>query len=466
MFVALAPFYIIAATLVLLMLVIAFYRNHALSALLTFAGTGIAFISIFNHCNCLPVWAQEMFIIDHTSNILIGVTLFSALLLIMLGFSYWQNFSDKIEEYYLLFLTSLLGSMVMIASRNFVTFFLGLELLSIPLYALISYRRTQKESVEAGMKYLILAGASTAALVFGLALMYGASGTMDLYTLAIYLVQINQMPSFVLAGLALFFSSMAFKLALVPFHVWTPDVYQGSPAPITAFLSSIGKIGAFTFLLRLVQETQMSPSMFYLFAFLSIASMTLGNILALPQSNVKRILAFSSIAHMGYLIIALLVGGTNGYQAGIFYISIYMFSSIGAFGTIALLSDNQNEPTNIDVFKGLYHRSPFLAITLSASLLSLAGMPLTAGFISKIYLALAGAGAALWSLVILLVINSGIGLYYYLKIVSQIFKSEEVAEKNVPVKISFVSTIAIALVLLIIVVLGIVPGGFMYLIVP
>ncbi|MCX7985862.1 MAG: NADH-quinone oxidoreductase subunit N [Bacteroidales bacterium] len=465
MFVALAPYYIILVTLIIVMLVVSFYRNHMLTAVLSFTGTAMALISLTNLCNCLPWWAQDMLITDHTSTLLIGVSLLTVLVLIVTGFHYIHQIEDKKEEYYLLLLSSLLGAMIMIASRNFVTFFLGLELMSVPLYALVAYKRTQRESVEAGIKYLLLAGASTATLVFGLALMYGASGTMDLYTFAMYLSQLSQMPSFVLAGLGLFLASVGFKLALVPFHVWTPDVYQGSPAPITAFLTSVGKIGTFVFLLRMLQEanlTSHSP-VFYILAFLSVTSMIVGNLLALSQTHVKRILAFSSIAHMGYLIIALLAGGNNGYQAGMFYLIIYAISSIGAFSSIALLTQHQKEPNDISEYQSLYQRSPFLAIVFSASIFSLAGMPLTAGFIAKIYLALAGASAALWLLVLLLVVNSGIGLYYYTRIVSAVFKPAETSEK---IRLPLVSSLALAFIIVIIVWLGVAPGGFLYWLVP
>jgi len=465
MFVALAPFYVILVTLLVVMLVVSFYRNHFITALLSFAGTGLAFTTLLNHCNCLPYWAQEMIVTDGTSNMMIGVSLLITLVLIITGYNYLQQIPDKKEEYYLLLLSSLLGAMVMIASRNFVTFFLGLELLSVPLYAMIAYQRTQRQSVEAGIKYLLLAGASTATLVFGLALMYGASGTMDLYTFAMYLSQLQHMPSFVLAGIGLFLGSIAFKLALAPFHVWTPDVYQGAPAPVAAYLVSVGKAGAFVFLLRLLQESNIPShtAIFYILAFLSIASMLLGNLLALGQRNVKRILAFSSIAHMGYLIIALLAGGNNGYQAGMFYLIVYMISSAGAFATMALMTHNQNEPAEIQDYAHLYQRSPLLAIVFAASVFSLAGMPLTAGFISKIYLALAGAGAALWTLVILLVINSGIGLYYYTRMVTGVFKTYETAEK---IRIPILSGLAMAVILLTIVWLGVAPGGFLYWLVP
>lgn len=465
MFVALAPFYVILVTLLVVMLVVSFYRNHFLTALLTFAGTALAFTTLLSHCNCLPWWAQDMLITDSTTNIMLGISLLITLVIIITGYNYFQQIADKKEEYYLLLLSSLLGAMVMIAARNFVTFFLGLELLSIPLYAMVAYHRTKRESVEAGIKYLLLAGASTAALVFGLAIMYGASGTMDLYTFAIYLSQLHQMPSFVLVGIGLFLGSIAFKLALAPFHVWTPDVYQGAPAPVTAYLASIGKAGAFVFLLRLVQESNISSHtpIFYILVLLSITSMLVGNLLALGQTQVKRILAFSSIAHMGYLLIALLAGGNNGYQAGMFYLVVYMISSVGAFSSIALLSQNQREPAGVSEYSYLLQRSPLLGSVFVASVFSLAGMPLTAGFISKIYLALSGAGAALWTLVILLVINSGIGLYYYTRMVAVVFKTQETTEK---VRVPILSGIAMAIVLLIIVWLGIAPGGFLYWLVP
>jgi NADH-quinone oxidoreductase subunit N len=465
MFVALAPFYIISATLVLLMLIISFFRNHAFTAIFTFAGLAFAFISIFNQCFCLPHWAEDMLFMDSISQILIGISLLSAMMILVFSYNYFKNLDDIKEEYYVLFLAAILGTMIMIASRNFLSFFLGLEILSIPLYVMIAYKRNDPSSVEASIKYLILASASTAALIFGLALMYAASGTLDIYTFALYLGQLGEMPSFVLAGLALFIAAIGFKLALAPFHVWSPDVYQGSPVPVTAFIASIAKVGAFIFLFRLVTEAHLiagSP-IYVILIFLSALSMFLGNLLALPQTNIKRILALSSVAHMGYLIIPLVAGGNNGYQASVFYIIVYLISNVGVFGVLSVLSSLQKEPENIDDLKNLYHRSPFLAIVLAASLISLAGMPLTAGFIAKIYLAFSGASASLWWLVIILIINSGIGLYYYIKMVTTMFKSAE--PQGSKIYIPLISSIALAVALIIIVWLGVSPGGVLYIII-
>ncbi len=448
MFVALAPFYFIAATVLIVLLVISFYRNHFLVSLITGTGMLLAFVSLFNNCQCLPFWAQDMFVLDKLSIISLAIVLISSIIITIFSFFYFNDLADKHEEYYVLLLSALLGTMTMIVARNYVTFFLGLELLSIPLYALIAYRRHHAASVEAGIKYLILAGASTATLVFGLALMYAAAGTMDVYTFALYIGQLSQMPSFVLAGLALFVSAIGFKLALAPFHIWSPDVYQGSPAPVTTFLASVAKIGAFVFVLRLFQEASISQSSpFYItFLVLSVLSMFVGNLLALSQSNVKRILAFSSIAHMGYLLIALLAGGNNGYQAGLFYVIVYVLASLGAFGVIAALS-KEDEPQQIDQFKGLYFNKPFLAIVFTISILSLAGIPLTAGFIAKIYLAYAGVLSKMWWMVILLVVNSGIGLYYYLKITTSMFRKSEgtlvqpISIERIPLTLSITLTI-------------------------
>ena len=463
MFIALSPFYIIAAMVVLLMLVAAFVRNHKIIASLSFLGMLMALITVFFHCSCpLPEWTGNLMSMDKISWIFLGLSLIGSMFVNVFSYFYFEKFEEQKEEFYILLNTSLLGTMIMVSASHFISFFLGLELLSIPLYVMIAYLRG-KSSTEAGIKYLTLAGASTAAMLFGFALIYAGSGDMTLYGLGDYFKNNTVFPAYVFVGLALFIGSMAFKLALAPFHMWTADVYQGSPAPVTAFLASVAKGGAMVFLIRFFDVTALTStnSIYVALGLIAALSMFTGNLLALWQTNVKRLLAFSSISHMGYLLIVVIAGTQAGINSAIFYLASYFITTIAAFGVIGALSGKE-ELEKTEHFKGLYFRHPLLAIVLSVSLLSLAGMPLTAGFIAKILVAFTGAGTNNWWLVWLLVINSAIGLYYYIGVVSVLFKKQnEAAAEPSKVKVPILVSIALAILLLALIGFGVAPGGFM-----
>lgn len=459
MFVALAPFYILASSIVLLLLVTAFIRKHALISALSFAGLLLAFVSVLHHCSCAPSWAQSMLVLDKLGYFFIGVSLLSALFINVLSYYYFQKQQEQKEEYYILLNTAVLGTLVMLTAKHFISFFIGLELLSIALYVMIAYTRNNPKSTEAAIKYLTLAGASSAVMLFGMALIYAATGSMDIYALG-NILQVSENLSFAIIGLALFIASIGFKLAWAPFHMWSPDVYQGSPAPVTAFIASVAKGGALLFFMRFLASTSIvtNHSVFILLAVFAVLSMFTGNLLAIQQKNLKRMLAFSSIAHLGYIIIALVSPGELGTNAALFYITTYFITTIAAFGVISAFTTD-NEPDAIDYFKGFYYKNPLSAIVLATALLSLAGMPLTSGFVAKVYVAMAGADAKNWWLVWLLIINSAIGLYYYTKVVTLMFKKpeESVESSKLPVIISIV----LAILLLLTIWFGVLPGGLL-----
>ena len=230
--------------------------------------------------------------------------------------------------------------------------------------------------------------------------------------------------SLLLAGLAMIVVGFGFKLAIVPFHLWTPDVYEGAPAPVTAFVATVSKGGVFALLLRLFRQVDLSThaSLFVAFGVIAVLSMFAGNLLALRQNNVKRVLAYSSIAHLGYLLVAFLAGGAVGVTAVTFYLVAYFVTTMGAFGVVTVLSDSDRDADSIDDYRGLFWRRPWLAAVLALSLFSLAGMPLTAGFAGKLYILVAGVGSALWWLAIPLILSSAIGLYYYLRIIVAMYR--------------------------------------------
>jgi NADH-quinone oxidoreductase subunit N len=418
-FKALAPLIVIAFAAVVVLLVMSVRRHHRLAAGLALAGMVLAAGAIRTAAPIAPHEVGTLLIIDNFSLFYFGLLLGAAVVVGLLGFSFLElRCMDNREEFYVLLLVSVLGAMVLVASKHFVALFLGLEVLSVGLYGLIAYIRGSARSAEAGLKYLILAGASSAFLIFGMALIYAQTGTMEFGPIAEKLKGESDL-GLVLPGLALMVTGVGFKLALVPFHMWTPEVYQGAPAPVTAFVATVSKGAMLAVLLRFFAEFDGldTGAIQSVFALIAIASMLVGNLLALLEDNVKRILAYSSIAHLGYVLVAFLSTGPLGIEAVTFYLVAYFISTLAAFGVLTVLSDPDREAEMIEDYRGLFWRRPWLAGLLTATLLSLAGIPLTVGFLGKFYVVVAGVEADKWALIIVLVIGSAIGLFYYLRLV-------------------------------------------------
>jgi len=462
-FSALTPLLIIAITSVVLILVTAFYRNHKFIAGLSLTGLLIAFFSIFIISKTMPGWAGKLILIDGFSIFYFGLTLVAVILINIINYTYFKSVEEQKEEFYIMLHVSTLGTMVMISSVHFASFFLGLELLSIPLYVMIAYSRNTPFGVEAAIKYFILAGASSSILLFGMALIYYECGSMDIKYFIYTLQTTLHFPFLLKFGIGMIITALGFKLALAPFHMWTPDVYQGAPAPVTAFLSTASKGGAFAFAIRLFAliNFETAGSIITVLSILAGLSMFTGNLLAIRQNNVKRILACSSIAHFGYLLIALISGGRIGVQAATFYLSVYFITTIGAFSVLTILAKNGKEKDNIEDLRGLYFRNRFLAVIMATMFFSLAGMPLTAGFMSKYYLASIGINANFWILIWLLIINSAIGLFYYLRVVYSIFRPSVENQKEEMVWVSVGGSFALAVSFIAVVWLGIAPGGLL-----
>jgi NADH-quinone oxidoreductase subunit N len=378
-------------------------------------------------------------------------------LVTFLSYDYIKQLQGVREEYYIIIFTSTLGASLLTVANHFVLFFLGIETLSISLYILIAFQRTKSNSIEAGIKYLILASVSSAFLLFGMALIYTAFGTMQFSAIVAALIKDEPLSPLVISGFGMMLVGVGFKLALVPFHMWTPDVYQGAPAPVSAYIATVSKGAVMAILIRFffILKGFSNHYLFVAVSGIAILSMFVGNILAIRQKNIKRLLGYSSIANMGYLIIILLTGSNRGIQASIFYLISYFFTTIGAFGVIALLSTKEYEVEKIEDFKGLFWKRPWLAIVFTISLLSLAGIPVTAGFIAKFYVILEGMKAGLMVLIILMIINSVIGLYYYLRIITTLFSAPN--DTKLP-ELSLFGNITLAIVAVGILLLGIYPG--------
>ncbi len=416
---SLIPFILLSATPVVMMVVIALGRHHRLTAVLALLGLGATLASLPALASAPPQSPAGLLLVNRFTLLMIGLLAAACAAVAFLAYGYLEVRREQREEYYLLLLVATLGAAVLAASLNFISFFLGLEILTIALYALIAYPRQDRRNLEASAKYLVLAATASAVLVFGLALLYAASGTMNFAEMTrAASAAPSAVKGWVLAGLSLVITGAGFKLALVPFHLWAPDIYEGAPAPTAALVATISKGSLVAWLLRFVTYADLrgSTAFFAVLSAIAIVSMFAGNLLALFQNNVKRLLAYSSISHLGYMLVALLASGSQAATAVSFYLVAYFITNLGAFGVITLLSGAEHEAERFDDYTGLFWRRPWLTGALTAMLLSLAGIPLTAGFVGKFFLILAGANAALWLLVLSLVLSSVIGLFYYLRL--------------------------------------------------
>lgn len=464
---ALLPLVILAAAVIVLLLLLAFYRRHEVTLALTLLALALAFAALFL-APASSVQATPLVIIDGYSRFFMGLMFAATFAIALFSYGYFAARSDSPEEAYVLLLLATIGASVLIASSHFASFFLGLEILSVSLYALLAFLRTSERGVEAGIKYLVLAGASSGFLLFGMALVYAESGTMEFARIASFQpVGSNVQNLVMLTGLGLLVVGMGFKLAVVPFHLWTPDVYEGAPAPITAFVASVSKGAMFALVLRYFSlvNVQAYRSIFLAFVLIALASMIIGNLLALLQNNVKRILAYSSIAHLGYLLVAFLASGPLGVMAVAFYLVAYFVTIIGAFGVVTVMSREGRDADSIDDYRGLFQRNPRVAVVFTAMLLSLAGIPLTAGFVGKFYLVAAGVSSALWLLVIVLVLSSSIGLFYYLRIIVAIYAAPQGGEAaKQRVHLPLAGSLVLAVLTLFLVWLGVYPAPLIALI--
>jgi NADH-quinone oxidoreductase subunit N len=460
--VALLPLLVLSGAAVLAMLAIAFHRSHRLVFVLTVAGLLAALVAVYPAAGLAPRPVTPLLLVDRYALVFTVLAGAAGLAVVCLCRDYFAGRVDQPEELYLLILTALLGAFVLAAARHFASFFLGLETLSVSLFALIAYPYRDERALEAGMKYLVLSGAASGFLVFGMALVYADTGVLDFAGLSAApgtLVDI--------IGMILIVVAVGFKLSLVPFHLWTADVYQGAPAPVTALLATVSKGAVFVLLLRYTVAGGLAraPVLADVLSLLAIASMLAGNLLALQQANVKRILAYSSIAHMGYLLIVLVagarIGGAFAAEALLFYLAAYFATTLAAFGVVTVLSPIDREAESLDDYDGLFRTRPWPAAVFTTALLSLAGIPLTAGFVGKFYLFAAGGQGELWTLLGALIVGSGLGLYYYLRVISHMVRDSgpslppESAAESAPLAANLV----LGVLLIVLVGLGVYPAG-------
>ena len=364
-------------------------------------------------------------------------------------------------EYYVLGLFGVLGMMVMVSAHSLLTVYLGLELLSLSLYALVAIDRNSPVASEAAMKYFVLGSLASGMLLYGVSMIYGATGSVDLQSVADEVGKQGVDNLVLVFGLVFLVVGLSFKLGAVPFHMWLPDVYQGAPTSVTLFIGSAPKLAAFALVMRILVEGLGAlqgdwQQMLIILAALSIA---IGNLIAIVQTNIKRMLAYSTISHIGFMLLGILSGTSDGYVAAMFYTIVYVLMAVGAFGVIILLSRTGFESENIEDFRGLNDRNPWLAFVMMVIMMSMAGVPFLAGFYAKWMVLQAVVNSSLIWLAILGVLFSVIGAFYYLRVVKCIYFDKP--EQCEPIEISLDTEIVISVNGLLLVVIGLYPTVLM-----
>jgi NADH-quinone oxidoreductase subunit N len=460
-FYAMLPMLILAVGGMALMLIdLALKPQHkqrgAWLAVLAFAAAGAASWALLG---LQGTAFSGMLVVDSYAQVLGLVAIGAGLLTVLTSINYLRDRGIARNEYYVLLLFSVGGMVMMAAAHNLIIVFIALELLSIPLYVLAGFARPDTASEEAALKYFLLGAFASGFLLFGIALMYGALGTTDLALIASRVTAEGASPM-LLFGAALILVGLGFKVAVAPFHMWTPDVYEGAPTPIAGFMSVGAKAAGFAALLRVFVYAlgSIQADWVLLVSIISAVTMILGSIVAISQTNLKRMLAYSSIASAGYILIGVAAGNQTGVYGALFYLVAYLFTNLGAFAVLTAMARRSGEDQSYQTYRGLYQRSPGLAIMMMIFMLSLAGIPLTGGFIGKYLLFVAAIQAGLNWLAIIAVVTSVIAAFFYLRVIVDMFMRDSEPGHDVePVNyrpLNFTVGLAAVGVL----VLGIVPG--------
>lgn len=399
---------------------------------------------------------KGLYVNDKLSIYFKQIFIISALLVTLMSVSYVKKLSDSRSEYFSLIIFATLGMMVMVSAGDLITLYIGLELMSLSFIILTSFDKRSLKSTEAGTKYILLNAMSSAVLLYGMSLLYGLSSSTAYNEILSYLAKGSNRPVVLLGGVLLV-AGFGFKISAVPFHMWSPDIYEGAPTPITAFLAGGSKIAAFAVIIRLVMQV-IEPgygTIKVLIIALSVLSMIIGNIIAIPQTNIKRMLAYSGISHAGYILIGVLSNTNTGISAVLFYLLLYIFANVGAFGAVTALS-NQTGKDDIKDFAGMWKRSPFITATLLISLLCLAGIPPAAGFVGKFYMFSEAVKQGYLWMAFLAMGMSVVSIYYYISVI-RVMLMEDAADSTpivIPVSLKLVMVISIIMILL----MGLYPG--------
>ncbi|EIS40436.1 NADH-quinone oxidoreductase subunit N, partial [Yersinia pestis PY-91] len=398
------PLLIVGLTVVVVMLSIAWRRDHFINATLTVIGLNLALLSLYFVGQVGPMDVTPLMRVDGYSMFYTGLVIIASLATSTFAYPWLVGYPDNREEFYLLVLIAALGGILLASANHLASLFLGIELLTLPLFGLIGYAYRQKRSLEASIKYMLLSAAASSFLLFGMALLYAESGSLSFVGLGQSLSDSMVHQPLILAGLGMMIVGLGFKLSLVPFQLWTPDVYQGAPAPVSTFLATASKIAIFAVVMRLFMYAPAADSeaVRLVLSIIAVASILFGNLMAISQTNIKRLLGYSSIAHLGYLLIALVAVQTHELALPLetigVYLAGYLFSSLGAFGVVSLMSSPYKGPDAESLFsyRGLFWHKPILSAVMTVMMLSLAGIPMTLGFIGKFFVVAMGVSANLW----------------------------------------------------------------------
>jgi len=409
-------------------------KNKTLLMFVSLVGLLMTAISAFAK-HPIPTFAfTDSYTVDHLSLFFICIFTLSSALTILLSYEYNEREGIKVGEYYSLILLCTVGMILLASSTDMIMIFLGVEIVSICLYVLAGIRRDNRASNEAALKYFLLGAFATGFLLYGMTLVYGSTGSTNLFKIAEFVKSDSaQSNPLLLMGIVLLVIGFGFKVAAAPFHMWAPDVYQGAPTPVTAFMAVGPKAAAFAAFFRVFSEAvpDLAPSWEILLCTVAVLSMVVGNLGAIMQTNIKRMLAFSSISHAGYLLIAVISKSSLSGSSLLFYMLSYAFTTFGAFGIIILLGRKGEENLELENYSGLAYKHPLMALSMTVFLLSLGGMPPFAGFVAKFYIFSAAIEEGFITLVIIAVLNSAISFYYYLKVVVFMYMKEPAGEFNI-----------------------------------
>lgn len=424
---ALMPILMLSLTAIVLMIQASIKRDEKATWVITVVGILLALWGA-GYARDFSQPVTILLQVDNWGLFFTALVLLASLVTVVLSQDSFSSEGESKEEYYLLLVLSALGAVILIQSSHMASLLLGMELMGVALYAMIAFPKKGLLPLEAAVKYLVLSGCASAILLFGFALLYAATGELSYKGIGekAALAYISN-PLLVMAGTAMVTAGIAFKLSLVPFHMWTPDVYQGAPTPVTGFLATVSKGAVFVALARIYMDAELHQyeSLILALSVLAAFSMLIGNLLALLQEDIKRLLAYSSIAHFGYLLVVLiaLTGSEMASEAVTFYLAAYILTTLGAFTVIARVSREDQQKSQISEFEGLFWRNKIQATALTIAMLSFAGIPLTAGFMAKFFVINVAIQGSHWFLLSALVIGSAIGIYYYLRIIFSMSKT-------------------------------------------
>ena len=457
---AIGPALVLAVTAVVLMLLDLLPPRHRKDHL-GFVGLAGVLVSLVL---TLKLWGVDtrafrgMVALDSYAlffNLVIG---YATGLVLLLSMDYLRRQGEECGEFYILILFAAVGMTLMASATDLIVIFLALETMSLSLYVLAGFFRGRSEAGEASMKYFLLGAFASGFFLYGIALVFGATGSTNLDKIANAVASDAGRDPLLVIGAGLLLVGFGFKISSVPFHMWTSDVYEGAPTSVTAFIATGSKAAAFAALLRVLLASARTLDWTVLFWGLAVLSMTVGNVIAIAQQNLKRMLAYSSIAHVGYMLVGVVAGGAPGNGSVLFYLLVYTFTTAGAFGVILLLERNGREAVRLEDYGGLAIRHPMIALALSIFLLSLIGIPPTAGFVGKFYLFGAAVRAGYVWLAVIGVLNSAVAAYYYLRLIVYMYMREPEADGPTVLLPSFAGCLALGVALWGVAQLGILPA--------